>query len=101
MTLFAWISLGLIAGLATRLWFVPGGAVRLIDCVLLGSLGALLGGSLFGLLGSNVAFGLSGAAAGAIAILAVCARVRRRGARPHPPAGMTREVAPHLRTQSD
>lgn len=80
MTLLAWIALGLIAGLVARMSLVRGGAVRLLDCVLLGSLGALLGGSVLSLLGSNAVFGLAGAVVGAFAMLGVCARVRRRAA---------------------
>ena len=79
MTLLAWIALGLIAGFVARKWVNRGAVVRLMDSVLLGSLGALLGGSLFGLLGSNVAYGIVGAVTGAIAMLGVCAHVRRRG----------------------
>jgi uncharacterized membrane protein YeaQ/YmgE (transglycosylase-associated protein family) len=79
MTLFSWIAFGLVAGLAARKLINRGGSERLLDCMLQGCLGALLGGSLFGLVGSNVAYGLAGAAAGAIAMLSVCAHVRRRG----------------------
>jgi uncharacterized membrane protein YeaQ/YmgE (transglycosylase-associated protein family) len=80
MTLLAWIALGLFAGFVARIVVLRGVALLLLDCVLLGSLGALLGGGLFGLAGSNPALGLAGAALGAITMLGVCALVRRRGA---------------------
>jgi uncharacterized membrane protein YeaQ/YmgE (transglycosylase-associated protein family) len=79
MTLLAWIAIGLIAGFAARTLVLGKLPVSLADCLLLGSLGAIIGGTMFGLLGSSIGFEIAGTAAGAIAMLGVCAYVRQHG----------------------
>jgi uncharacterized membrane protein YeaQ/YmgE (transglycosylase-associated protein family) len=77
MTVFAWITIGLTAGFAARILVIRKMPVSLMDCLLLGSLGAVIGGAVFGLLGSSIGFEIASTAAGAIAMLGVCAFVRR------------------------
>ncbi len=79
MTLLAWIAIGLTAGFAARILVIRKVPVSLVDCMLLGSLGAIIGGAMFGLLGSSIGFEIAGTAAGAIAMLGTCAYVRRHG----------------------
>ena len=78
MTLLAWIALGLISGVLARTFLYRGVAVRLLDSALVGTVGALLGGSLFSLFGTGLAYGIVGATAGAMAALGALQLVGRR-----------------------
>ena len=69
MTLLAWIALGSISGVLARTFMYRHAAVRLLDSALVATVGALLGGSLFSLFGTVVAYGLVGATVGAVATL--------------------------------
>ncbi|HVA33758.1 MAG TPA: GlsB/YeaQ/YmgE family stress response membrane protein [Candidatus Baltobacteraceae bacterium] len=85
MSIIAWIVFGLIVGLVAR-WIVPGAAPGgLITDIIVGILGALVGGWLYGLFGhvgvTGFNFGsMIAALVGAIVLLWIIRAVRGRPA---------------------
>ena len=58
-TLVVWIAIGGAAGLVAD-WLVPRIRLGLVEAIVVGILGAVLGGWLFGVLGVSVGSGIGG-----------------------------------------
>jgi uncharacterized membrane protein YeaQ/YmgE (transglycosylase-associated protein family) len=69
MTLLTWIALGLFSVVLARTFLYRRVTVRLADSALVGTVGALIGGSLFSLFGTGLTYGIVGATAGAVVAL--------------------------------
>jgi uncharacterized membrane protein YeaQ/YmgE (transglycosylase-associated protein family) len=80
-TLVLWIVIGGIAGILAD-WLVASVRLGLIESILVGILGAFIGGWLFGVLGISVGGGLVGtivvALVGAVVLLLIVSAIRRR-----------------------
>jgi uncharacterized membrane protein YeaQ/YmgE (transglycosylase-associated protein family) len=82
MSLLAWLIVGLVAGLLAK-YVVPAGPAGILGDIVVGVLGALLGGWLFNLLGyagpSGVnLYSIFVAFIGAVILLAILRAVNRR-----------------------
>jgi uncharacterized membrane protein YeaQ/YmgE (transglycosylase-associated protein family) len=79
-TLVVWVVVGGIAGLVAD-WLVPRISLGLVEAIVIGILGAFLGGWLFGVLGVNVGGGLAGtifvAIIGAVLLLLLVRAISR------------------------
>lgn len=80
-TLVLWIVIGGISGIVAD-WLVTSIRLGLVESIIVGILGAFLGGWLFGLLGISVGGGIVGtiivAIVGAVVLLIVVSAIRRR-----------------------
>jgi len=80
-TLVLWIVIGGIAGIVAD-WLVRRVSLGLVESIVVGILGAFLGGWLFDVLGVSVGSGIGGmiivAIVGAVVLLLVVAAIRRR-----------------------
>ncbi|HLF80130.1 MAG TPA: GlsB/YeaQ/YmgE family stress response membrane protein [Anaerolineales bacterium] len=80
-TLVLWIVMGGIAGVLAD-WLVPRVRLGLVEAIVVGILGAFIGGWLFGQLGISLGGGVVGsiltAVAGAVLLLLVLSGIRRR-----------------------
>jgi uncharacterized membrane protein YeaQ/YmgE (transglycosylase-associated protein family) len=80
-TLVLWIVMGGIAGVLAD-WLVPSVRLGLVEAIVVGILGAFIGGWLFGVLGISIGSGIVGsiivAVIGAVALLLLLSAIRRR-----------------------
>jgi uncharacterized membrane protein YeaQ/YmgE (transglycosylase-associated protein family) len=80
-TLVLWIVVGGIAGVLAD-WLVRSVRLGLVESIVVGILGAFIGGWLFGVLGISIGGGLVGriivAVVGAVVLLLVVGAIRRR-----------------------
>ncbi len=80
-TLVVWIVVGGIAGILAD-WLVPSVRLGILEAIVVGILGAFIGGWLFGVLGIAVGGGLGGviivAVVGAVVLLLLVTAIRRR-----------------------
>ncbi len=80
-TLVLWIVVGGIAGVLAD-WLVPSVRLGLVEAIVVGILGAFVGGWLFGVLGISIGSGIVGsilvAVIGAVVLLLVLSAIRRR-----------------------
>lgn len=80
-TLVLWIVMGGIAGVLAD-WLVPRVRLGLVEAIVVGILGAFIGGWLFGVLGISLGSGLIGsiltAVIGAVVLLLILSGIRRR-----------------------
>jgi uncharacterized membrane protein YeaQ/YmgE (transglycosylase-associated protein family) len=80
-TLVLWIVMGGIAGVLAD-WLVPSVRLGFIEAIVVGILGAFIGGWLFGVLGISLGSGIVGsilvAVIGAVALLLLLSAIRRR-----------------------
>lgn len=80
-TLVLWIVMGGIAGVLAD-WLVPRVRLGLVEAIVVGILGAFVGGWLFGVLDVSLGSGLVGsiltAVVGAVVLLLVLSGIRRR-----------------------
>jgi len=80
-TLVLWIVMGGIAGVLAD-WLVPRVRLGLVEAIVVGILGAFVGGWLFGVLDISLGSGLVGsiltAVVGAVVLLLVLSGIRRR-----------------------
>jgi uncharacterized membrane protein YeaQ/YmgE (transglycosylase-associated protein family) len=80
-TLVLWIVIGGVAGIIAD-WLIPSIRLGLIESIVVGILGAFIGGWLLGVLGVSFGTGLGSlilvAVIGAVVLLLIVAAIRRR-----------------------